>query len=110
MVWTRFSAWSKTTDAGDSKTSSVASIASMPNFRKMSSPIFVCAVVERREAVEELRLRVPRRGHEGGVDLVRQEELDPLGPDGVGLAHRDPDVGVDEVDAARRRPSGPRSA
>ena len=32
MVCIRFSAWSKTIDALDSKTSSVTSIASMPNF------------------------------------------------------------------------------
>ena len=40
-MWSRFSAWSKTTDGGDSKTSSVASVASLPNFLKISSPIFV---------------------------------------------------------------------
>ena len=33
------------------------------------------------------------------VDLVRRQQLDPLLPHALVLAHRDPDVGVEEVDA-----------
>ena len=36
------------------------------------------------------------------VDLVGHQQLDALGPDLVGLAHRDPDVGEEEVAAADR--------
>src|SRR6478736_6779998 len=54
-------------------------------------------VVERGQAVHELRVRVAGRGHRGGVDLVRQELPDPLRPDLLGLAHRDPHVRVQEV-------------
>src|SRR6188508_563865 len=57
------------------------------------------AVVECRQAVHELDGRVAGLGHQVAVDLVRREELDPLIPDGGVLAHRDPDVGVQEVDA-----------
>ena len=35
--------------------------------------------------------------HERGVDLVGPQQLDALVPDFLGLAHRDPDVGVQEV-------------
>ena len=57
------------------------------------------AVVERRQAVHELDGRVAGLGDELGVDLVGREELDPLVPDRRVLAHRDPDVRVEEVDA-----------
>ena len=33
------------------------------------------------------------------IDLVGHEQLDALGPDLLGLAHRHPDIGMDEVDA-----------
>ena len=42
---------------------------------------------------------LPVRSTTSPVHLVRREELDPLGPDALVLAHRDPDVGVEEVDA-----------
>ena len=60
------------------------------------------AVVEGGKAVHELARRVPGLGHQRGVDLVGLQETDPLLPDRVGLAHRDPDVGVDEVAALDR--------
>ena len=41
MVCIRFSASSNTMEAGDSKTSSVTSMQSMPNFSKMERPIEV---------------------------------------------------------------------
>ena len=101
MVCSRFSAWSKTMLAGDSKTSSVTSRPSvMPVCSMISRPTTVFGVVERRQAVHELDLRVAGRVEERRVDLVRREQLDALVPDVLGLAHRDPHVGVDEVDAA----------
>ena len=41
IVCSRFSAWSKTIECSDSKTSSVTSRPSMPYSWKMSSPTFV---------------------------------------------------------------------
>ena len=80
MVWSRFSAWSKTIEAGDSKTSSVTS-------RAVEAPLVVhlaadlgLGVVQGGQAVHELHLRVAGRLHELGVDLVGQEQLDPLAP------------------------------
>src|SRR4051794_37551841 len=57
------------------------------------------AVVERRQAVHELHLRVPGPGDRLAVDLVRLEELDPFAPHALVLAHRHPHVGVEEVDS-----------
>ncbi len=34
-----------------------------------------------------------------GIDLVRPQQLDALAPDLHRLAHRNPDIGVNEVDA-----------
>ena len=55
--------------------------------------------MERRQAVHELHVRVAGRAEQVRVDLVGQQQLDALVPDLLGLAHRDPHVGVDEVDA-----------
>src|SRR5579875_2889861 len=41
MVWSRFSAWSKTTEAGDSKTSSVTSSPPKPKVARSSLPVDV---------------------------------------------------------------------
>src|SRR4051794_10051013 len=56
-------------------------------------------VVEGREAVHEPGVRVAGGTHRVRVDLVGPHLRDPLGPHLLGLAHRDPDVRVDEVDA-----------
>ncbi|MNO80738.1 hypothetical protein D3C76_719530 [compost metagenome] len=53
--------------------------------------------------MHELGARVAGGFHQFGVDLVRQQLLDTLGPGFDRLAHRDPHVGVDEVDAFDRR-------
>src|SRR3954452_10895985 len=45
--------------------------------------------VERRQAVHELDVRVARQRHRLAVDLVGEEQVDALGPHGIGLAHRD---------------------
>ena len=36
-------------------------------------------------------------GHQLGIDLIGSQELDAISPDGVGLAHGNPDIGVDDV-------------
>ena len=41
-----------------------------------------------------------------GVDLIGRERGYALGPDALGLAHGDPDVGVDHVRALARPRSG----
>src|SRR6516165_8020340 len=56
-------------------------------------------VVVGGQAVHEFDGRVAGGGHEGGVDLVGGEDLDPVGPDVFGFAHGYPHVGVDEVGA-----------
>src|SRR5215217_6838889 len=62
----------------------------------------VCAdlrlpVVERGQAVHELDVRVASPPHDVEVHLVRLQEIDALLPHARVLAHRDPDVGVEEV-------------
>lgn len=42
-------------------------------------------------------------GHERRVDLIRCERGNALGPDALGLAHGDPDVGIDHVRALHGR-------
>ena len=54
-------------------------------------------VVEGRQAVHELDRRVAGPGDHVAVHLVGREELDPLRPDALVLAHRHPDVGVEVV-------------
>src|SRR6187401_350888 len=56
-------------------------------------------VVEGRQAVHELDGRVAGLGDQVAVDLVWRQELDALIPHGGILTHRDPDIGVQEVDA-----------
>ena len=50
-----------------------------------------------------LTLALPEASQQGGVDLVVLEQRDALVPDLPGLPHRDPHVGVDEVDALDAR-------
>ena len=59
-------------------------------------------VVERRQAVHELGARGAAGLHHFGVDLIRQQQLDAVGPGFHRLAHRYPHVGVDKVDALDR--------
>jgi ornithine carbamoyltransferase len=54
-------------------------------------------VVIRRQAVQELRTGVPGQRHGRSVDSVRRQLFDAVGPYRLGLAHRDPDVGVHEL-------------
>src|SRR5690606_34184533 len=54
-------------------------------------------IVECRQTVHEAYVRIARSGHECGVDLIRQEQLDPLGPFFLWLAHGQPDVGIIEI-------------
>src|SRR4051812_10534939 len=58
------------------------------------------AVVEGRQAVHEPDLRVPGALDDRRVHLVGGQQLDPLLPDRLLLAHGDPDVGVEVVHAA----------
>ena len=60
------------------------------------------AVVVSRQAVHELDLRVLGGGHQRGIHLVRLQQADTFSPDFGRFAHRDPDVGVDEVGAFDR--------
>jgi hypothetical protein len=55
--------------------------------------------VKRRQAVHELDVRVAGQRHRLHVDLVGRQQLDPLRPHVVGLAHRDPHIGQKDVAA-----------
>src|ERR671912_445180 len=57
------------------------------------------AVVEGRQAVQEPDPGVPGPADHVGVHLVGLEELDPLLPHALVLAHRDPHVGIEVIDA-----------
>ena len=61
IVCIRFSAWSKTIERSDSKTSSVTSRPSSPNSLEDLLAHLGVAVVERRQAVHELDVRVAGR-------------------------------------------------
>jgi hypothetical protein len=52
--------------------------------------------------VHELDLRLPLAFISVHVDLVLEQQIDALLPHFLRLAHRDPHVGVDEVDAVDR--------
>ena len=99
IVCMRFSASSKTSDAGDSKTSSVTSSAVQPELLEDLLADLGVRVVERRQAVHELHVRIAGQLHRLGVHLIGEQQRDALLPDVVGLAHRDPDVGEQEVGA-----------
>ena len=49
--------------------------------------------------MEELHVGIAGGLDQLGVDLVRAQQGDALVPDLLGLAHRDPHVGVEEVDS-----------
>ena len=99
IVCIRFSAWSHTIDRSDSKTSFVTSIPSRPNRSNISSPTLVWRSWNAGRQCMNFTCRVAGLRDELGVDLVGREQLDPLVPDGLVLAHRDPDVRVEVVDA-----------
>ena len=54
-------------------------------------------VVERRQAVHKLDVRVAGGLHHLRVDLIRLHQADALGPGFLRLAHGDPHVGVEEI-------------
>ena len=54
-------------------------------------------VVERRQAVHKLDVRVACGLHHVRVDLIRLHQADALGPGFLRLAHGDPHVGVEEI-------------
>ena len=71
----------------------------MPVCSMISRPTTVLGSWKAGRQCMNLTVGFPVLSSSAGVDLVRREQPDPLGPDVLGLAHRDPDVGVDEVDA-----------
>ena len=58
IVCSRFSAWSKTMDAEDSKTSSVTSNAAQSSLLEDVFTDLVSPIVQGRKAVQELHIRV----------------------------------------------------
>ena len=98
MVCSRFSAWSNTMLASDSKTSPVTSRPSLhAGVLHHLLPDDGVRVMERRQAVHELDPRLTGALQQRGVHLVRLEQWDPLVPHVLRLAHRDPHIGVHEV-------------
>ena len=108
IVCIRFSAWSNTIDAG--RLEDLVGDLHLGDAEVLEHLLadLGVPVVERRQAVHELRVAgLPVAAIARRVDLVRREQLDALRPDLLGLAHRDPHVGVQVVGAldALRRPS-----
>src|SRR5262249_37870784 len=99
MVCSRFSAWSNTTEAGDSKTSSVTSSRAGPRLSIDWRADPGLGFVRGGRAVLDLPLRVPGGRHSLRVPLVGQQLVDPLTPLIGGLPHRQPHVGVQVVRA-----------
>src|SRR3546814_5486005 len=59
--------------------------------------------MEARQAVHELSMWVAGRLHDIGGYAIGFEQLDPLCPSRLRLAHRYPDVGINVVAALNRR-------
>ena len=60
---------------------------------------FGFAVVKGGQAVHEFDLRRAGGGHQLGADAVGAQQVDALLPDFRRLAHADPNIGVDKIDA-----------
>ncbi len=103
MVCSRFSAWSNTMEAGDSKTSSVTSSASDPALVVDLLPDLGLGVVQRGQAVHELHRGVPGGRHRLRVHLVGQQRVDAGVPLLGRLPHGQPHVGVQVVRARHGR-------
>ena len=54
-------------------------------------------IVKRRKAMHEFGSGIMRGPHHGPVDLIRPKQIDPTLPHFVGLPHRNPYVGIDEI-------------
>ena len=99
IVCSRFSAWSKTIECSDSKTSSVTSRPSMPYSSKISSPTFVSRLWKAGRQCMNFTFGLPVRATTslftwyGVRSLIRSSQTLFV------LAHRDPHVGVEVVDA-----------
>ena len=115
IVWRRFSAWSK--DNGSLRLEDLLGDLERlePPFLENRLADLGLPVVQRRQAVQELDRRVSRGLEQAGVDLVGKKLLDALVPFLLRFAHREPDVGVEEigsghrfVDVGREREARPR--
>ena len=59
-------------------------------------------IVQRGQAVHKFRVRVVGCSHEAARHLVGKHQLDAFAPEVGGFAHRDPDIGVQEVASSNR--------
>ena len=87
MVCSRFSAWSKTMEAGLSNTSSVTSIAVMPNWLAISAPSSVSALWNAGRQCMNLVLRIAGLRHYLLCHPVRFEQIYSLSPFFFWFAH-----------------------
>jgi hypothetical protein len=102
MVCMRFSAWSKTIEAGPSNTSSVTLHArDTERLRDLSSDRGF-RIVECRQAVHELDVGIAGLAQALARDTKELKQADALSPLVLGLAHRQPHVGIDEISARQR--------
>jgi hypothetical protein len=74
----------------------------MPYCSAICLPILVSVSWKAGRQCMNLDLRIAAGLHQRGVHLVLHQQADALLPHFLGLAHGDPDVGVDEVDAFDR--------
>ena len=54
-------------------------------------------IVIGRQTMHELHLRIPRRSHQGGINLIGLQKCNTFCPNLCRFTHRHPDVGVNEV-------------
>ena len=99
IVCIRFSAWSKTIEASTRRRRRSPRAPSRPNRSYTSIADGVSRSWNAGRQCMNLTRGFPVARKHFRVDLVRREQLDPLGPDLLGLTHRHPHIGVDEVDA-----------
>jgi hypothetical protein len=60
------------------------------------------SAVKRRQAMHVFRAQISGLLHHPGVDLIGHQQLDPFSSFFLGLAHREPDIGIDEINALDR--------
>ena len=96
----RFSAWSNTMLVSESKTSPVTSSPDViPVWSMISRPTTVLVSWNAGRQCMNFDRGFPLCPTDVRVHLIRPENSHPFRPDVLGLAHGDPHIGVDEVDA-----------
>ncbi len=104
IVWRRFPACWNTMEAGDSNTSSVTSTPPASSGMRFDDGFTDLSlhVVISGQTVHELHVGIAGSFHEFLVDLIWKKRSDTFVPNFFGLAHRDPNICMDEINAFDR--------